>query len=178
MGLIGEYGWDHDVLFIFEKEGRLNALIEWFYLYPLEDLGHDVFRFPAKGLYENEKLIFKRDSSGKAREVNAASVVFKRRHQADEGQTFRITPRRGIDAIRQEALAAKPHAENGYFEKSNLVELTKLDPTILLDIRYASTNNFMSVPLYLRRLHARPAAEAVVRAHRELAKQGFRIVDP
>jgi CubicO group peptidase (beta-lactamase class C family)/D-alanyl-D-alanine dipeptidase len=175
IGLIGEYGWDHDVLFILEKEGRLHALIEWFYLYPLEDLGNDVFRFPSSGLYENEKLIFKRDSSGKSTEVNAASVVFKRRHQADEGQTFRITPRRSIDAIRKEALAARPPVENGFFEKSDLVELTKLDPTILLDIRYASTNNFMSVPLYTsaRAFMQRPAAEAVVRAHRELAKQGF-----
>ena len=29
-GLIGEYGWDHDILYIFEKDGKLCALIEWF----------------------------------------------------------------------------------------------------------------------------------------------------
>ena len=175
MGLIGEYGWDHDVLFILEKEGRLHALIEWFFLYPLEELGENVFRFRKTGLYENEKLIFKRDASGKATEVIAANVVFKRRPLADEGQTFRITPRRSIDAIRQEALAAKPPAEKGYFETSDLVDLAKLDPSILLDIRYASTNNFMRVPLYTsaRAFMQRPAAESVLRAHRELAKQGF-----
>ncbi len=175
MGLIGEYGWNHDVLFILEKEGRLYALIEWFFLYPLEELSDGVFRFPSRGLYENEKLIFKRDAAGRVMEVNAANVVFKRRPLADEGQTFRITPRRSIDVIRQEALAAKPPAERGYFEKSDLVDLTSLDPTILLDIRYASTNNFMSVPLYTsaRAFMQRPAAESVVRAHHELAKQGF-----
>ncbi|CAN5490286.1 serine hydrolase [soil metagenome] len=175
MGLIGEYGWDHDVLFILELDGRLCALIEWFYLYPLEDLGNDVFRFPSKGLYENEKLFFKRDAKRKATEVNAASVLFKRRLQADEGQTFRIVPRRGIDDIRREALAAKPPQETGFYAKSDLVDLTKLDPTILLDIRYASTNNFMSVPLYTsaRAFMQRPAAENLVRAHKELAKQGF-----
>lgn len=175
MGLIGEYGWDHDVLFILEKEGRLQALIEWFFLYPLEELGENRFRFPKSGLYENEELIFQRDAGGKATEVNAANVVFKRRPLADEGQTFRITPRRNIDDIRKEALAAKPPIEKGYFETSDLVDLTKLDPTILLDIRYASTNNFMSVPLYTsaRAFMQRPAAESVVRANRELAKQGF-----
>jgi len=47
---LGEYGWDHDVLFILEKEGRLYALIEWFFLYPLEELGENVFRFPNSGL--------------------------------------------------------------------------------------------------------------------------------
>ena len=173
--LIGEYGWDHDVLFILEKEGRLYALIEWFFLYPLEELGPDVFRFPPKGLYENEKLVFKRDAGGKVVEVNAANVVFKRRILDEEGQTFRIVPRRNIDAIRQEALAAKPPIENGYFEKSDLVDLTNLEPTILLDIRYATTNNFMNVPLYTsaRAFMQRPAAESVVRAHRVLAKQGF-----
>ena len=175
MGLIGEFGWDHDVLFILEKEGRLYALIEWFFLYPLEELGNDVFRFPNSGLYENEKLIFKRDATGKASEVNAANVVFKRRPLADEGQTFRITPRRNINVIRREALAGTPPTERGYFEKSDLVDLTTLDPTILLDIRYASTNNFMSVPLYTsaRAFMQRPAAESVVRVHHELAKQGF-----
>ncbi|MGN6546917.1 MAG: serine hydrolase domain-containing protein, partial [Aureliella sp.] len=38
-GLIGEYGWDHDILFILEDRGRLVALIEWFYAYPLTELG-------------------------------------------------------------------------------------------------------------------------------------------
>ena len=36
-GLIGEYGWDHDVLYILEKDGRLHALIEWFFDYPLKE---------------------------------------------------------------------------------------------------------------------------------------------
>ncbi|HIF38952.1 MAG TPA: class A beta-lactamase-related serine hydrolase, partial [Gemmatimonadetes bacterium] len=33
--LIGEYGWDHNVLYILERRGVLHALIEWFYLEPL-----------------------------------------------------------------------------------------------------------------------------------------------
>ena len=40
--LIGEYGWDHDVLFVREKDGQLNALIEWFFEYPLERVSRDV----------------------------------------------------------------------------------------------------------------------------------------
>src|SRR5689334_5468544 len=30
---VGEYGWDHDILYIREKEGGLSALIEWFFEY-------------------------------------------------------------------------------------------------------------------------------------------------
>jgi D-alanyl-D-alanine dipeptidase len=67
-----------------------------------------------------------------------------------------------------------PH-EIGTFRASDLVELNQLEPTLKLDIRYASTNNFMHRPVYreARAFLQRPAAEAVVRAHRSLAAQGF-----
>ena len=35
-GLIGEYGWDHNVLFVYEQDGQLYTLIEWLISYPLE----------------------------------------------------------------------------------------------------------------------------------------------
>ncbi len=62
--------------------------------------------------------------------------------------------------------------------KPDLVELVKLDPTIKLDIRYASTNNFMSTPFYsqARAFMQRTAAEAVVRANRALKEHGYGII--
>ena len=58
---------------------------------------------------------------------------------------------------------------------AELVELVKLDPTIKLDIRYAGTNNFIGKPVYkeARAFLQRPAAEALVAAHRELAVSGY-----
>ena len=55
------------------------------------------------------------------------------------------------------------------------MELTALDPSIKLDIRYATTDNFLSSPLYqqAKAFMQRPAAEAVARASQELHKQGF-----
>ena len=93
--------------------------------------------------------------------------------QADT--TFRITPVRPVEELRREALAAQPPQEKGPFRKPELVELVKLDPTIKLDIRYATTNNFLSTPMYsqARAFMQRPAAQALVRAHHELRKQGF-----
>ena len=93
--------------------------------------------------------------------------------QADT--TFRITPLRPVEELRREALAAQPPQEKGPFRKPELVELVKLDPTIKLDIRYATTNNFLSTPMYsqARAFMQRPAAEALVRANRELKKQGY-----
>src|SRR5207244_2539050 len=56
-GLIGEYGPDHLKLVVLEKDGKLHALVEWFFLYPLEEESEDVYRFPREfGLYHDEKL--------------------------------------------------------------------------------------------------------------------------
>jgi CubicO group peptidase (beta-lactamase class C family)/D-alanyl-D-alanine dipeptidase len=176
MGLIGEYGWDHDVLYIFEKDGRLFALIEWFEFNPLDEVSPDVFAFPKKGLYDGEQLIFERGRDGRARQVTAASVVFKRRAiDGEDGRTFRITPLRPVAELRTEALAARAPVETGDFREPDLVELSKLDPAIKLDIRYATDNNFLGVPLYTtpRAFLQRPAAEALLRAHRALRADGY-----
>ena len=175
-GLIGEYGWDHNTLYILEDRGRLVALIEWFYFYPLEELGNNEFAFPDYGLYHGEKLKFTRDGQGNASQVVAAEVVFKRRSVGTrDGETFRIEPVKPIDELRDGARNAKPPNETGRFRESELVELTKLDPTIKFDIRYATTNNFTGAIFYRqpRAFMQRPAAEAVVRAHRSLKERGL-----
>ena len=88
---------------------------------------------------------------------------------------FRITPQRPVPELRTEALAAQPPVESGQFRNVDLVELTQLDPTIKLDIRYATANNFLSTPVYTRPAAylQRPAAEALVLVHRALATQGY-----
>jgi CubicO group peptidase (beta-lactamase class C family)/D-alanyl-D-alanine dipeptidase len=175
-GLIGEYGWDHNILFILEKKGKLFALIEWFFYYPLEEISQDVFAFPNFGLYHGEKLIFTRDAAGRATEVEAASVVFKRRAVgADEGATFKIEPLSPGDELREIALAAQPPEEDGEFLEPDLVDLSALDTTIKFDIRYSTTNNFMSTVFYdqAKALMQRPAADALVRAHQNLKDKGY-----
>ncbi len=175
-GLLGEYGWDHNTLVILERDGKLNALIEWFFLYPLEEISANEFQFPEYGLYQSEKLIFTRDAEGRAMRVEAANVVFKRRTiDGENGETFKIKPQHPIAELRLAALQAKPPQENGDFRKPDLVELIRLDDSIKLDIRYATTNNFLSTPFYTsaKAFMQRPAAEALVRVHKKLAKQGY-----
>jgi D-alanyl-D-alanine dipeptidase len=175
-GVIGEYGWDHDVLYVLEKSGRLHALVEWFFEYPLSEEGPDRFRFPGHGLYSDEALVFSRDAGGRATQVEAAGVVFRRRRlDGADGKTFRIKPRRPVEQIRREIEQARPPGEPGTFRAPELVELVRLDPTIRLEIRYATANNFLGVPIYTtaRAFLQRPAAEALVRAHQRLAQQGY-----
>jgi len=175
-GLIGEYGWDHNTLYILEEDETLYALIEWFYYYPLREVSENVFEFPDYGLYHGEGLTFTRDGSGRATSVNAAEVVFARREVGTkDGETFRIEPVRPIDELRAGALAASPPAEPGDFRDADLVELTSLDDSIHLDIRYATTNNFTGAVFYQqpKAFMQRPAAEAVVRAQRRLKPLGL-----
>src|SRR5882724_7936002 len=62
--------------------------------------------------------------------------------------------------------------------KADLVELTKLDKTIKLDIRYARSDNFVGRAVYAeaRAFLQRPAAEAVVRVNKKLRKEGLGLV--
>jgi len=68
-----------------------------------------------------------------------------------------------------------PPRESGDFRETDLVEILKLDPAIRLDIRYATSNNFMHRPMYrqARAFLQRPAAEALVRVNRSLQSRGF-----
>lgn len=86
-------------------------------------------------------------------------------------------PARGL-LLRQEARPqqeAQPPQEAGTFREPELVELVGLDPTIKLDIRYATANNFAGRAVYTeaRAFLQRPAAEALVRAGQALRKHGY-----
>lgn len=175
-GLIGEYGWDHNILYVYEQGGRLRVLIEWFFHYPLKATDDpDRFRFEDTGLYMGERAAFTRDASGRATEVRIGDVVFKRRPiSGEDGKTFRVTPLRPVEELRAEALKASPPKEEGEFRESDLVDLAGI-PTMKLDIRYASENNFLGTPFYstARALMQRGAAEALVGVHRELKQEGL-----
>ena len=88
---------------------------------------------------------------------------------------FRVKPVRPVAELLPIALASTPPAESGDFRPAELVELTSLDPTIKLDIRYATTRNFLGTPLYSqpRAFMQRSAAEALVRVQRSLAAEGY-----
>lgn len=93
------------------------------------------------------------------------------------GGIYRITPVRPIAELRAEALRASPPKEEGK-RAADLAELVKLDPGIKLDIRYATSDNFLSTPVYTqaRAFLQRPAAEALVRVHKKLRPQGYGLI--
>jgi D-alanyl-D-alanine dipeptidase len=92
--------------------------------------------------------------------------------------SFRITPVRPVEELRADALKAQPPKEEAGLRAPDLVEVVTLDPTIKLDIRYATTNNFLGTPVYTqaRAFLQRPAAEAVARANAKLKAQGYGLI--
>lgn len=74
--------------------------------------------------------------------------------------------------------SAGPPREAGLFRTPELVEPSKLDPSIRIDVRYATPKNVTGRALYpqARVFLQRPAAEALVRVHRALATQGLGVL--
>ena len=176
--LVGEYGWDHDILYILENRGHLEALIEWFFQSPLTRKSDSKFAFPAVSLYDAEPVTFSFDKSGAVTGLHVGKVWFPRRAIGPaSGNQLRVTPVRPVAEIEREARAASPPVEHRP-AKPDLMELTSLDSTIHLEVRYATTHNFLGTRFYpqARAFLQRPAAEALVRAHRWLRTQGYGIV--
>ena len=145
LALIGAYASGGDTLYVFEDRGALVVLA----------------KPPAP-----------------ARLVAVSDSVFTLRRlamgPADGGQ-LRLQPVRPVAELIQIDRTLTPPAESGAFLAPDLVEPARLDSTIHLDIRYATTNNFLGSVFYssAHSFLQRPAAEAVVRAARALRPLGY-----
>lgn len=175
-GLIGEYGPDEGILYILEKDGRLYALFKRTELAVLTETSKAVFRF-SEGQHAGQRLVFTRDAKGRATQIEVGDALYKRRQIEPEGATnqLHVQPLRPVPELLKEARTAQPPEEKGEFRATDLVELTKLDPTIKLEVRYATTNNLFGTVFYseARAFMQRPAAEALVRVNRRLRKMGY-----
>ena len=175
--LIGEYGWDYNVLRIYERDGKPYVRIEWVDWLPLTRVGADHYAFPKdRGLYPLEALTFERDAAGNVTAAKLGAIRFPRRDFGAEGEAAirKVMATGGIATVREGARRATPPVESEKV-KSDLVAVRSFDPAIRLDVRYAGTNNFLGQQIYERpgAFLQRPAAEAMARINRSLAPQGF-----
>ena len=171
--LIGEYGAGADRFLVREDAGRLEILIgrRPYTLTPAPD-GFSV----DSGPYGGAVARFERGPGGEAARLDLGSTFLPRRAVGtEEGVTFRIAPLHPVDSLREAALAMRPPRQPAGLRKPDLVDLTTLDRRIKLDIRYATTNDFLGSAMYTsaRAFLQRPAAEALRRALLWLAPRGY-----
>ena len=152
--LLGEYVQDNQTVIVLESEGKLYALAK----------GTSQQREISPGVFSGNQLTLD-------------NVIYKRQPLGPEpgAVQLKVTPLRPVPELIKEALAAQPPQETGDFLPTDLVELTTLDPTIKLDIRYATTNNLFGTVFYsqARAFLQRAPAEALVRVNRRLKSMGY-----
>ena len=174
--LIGEYLGDTETVIILESDGKLCAAFKQTEVAPLKQISTDSFEFDSSTARKGEHVVFSR-SRGKVTQVTIGPLAYQRKPLGPEegANQLKIQPMRPVPTLIKEALAAQPPNETGDFLPTDLVELRKLDPTIKLEIRYATTNNLFGTVFYsqARAFLQRPAAEAVVRVNRKLKTAGY-----
>jgi D-alanyl-D-alanine dipeptidase len=176
--LIGEYTLDSDTVCILEQDGALQFK-DSRGLYRLRVEGEDRFTISPSWQSGDTVCVFRRNAAGLTVSFAAQTSTFKRIFFGGEsGASFRITPLKSVDLLRREARQASPPKEEGNFLKPDLVELKLLDSTIHLDVRYATTNNFLGEQFYsqARAFLQRPAAEGLVRVHQSLRELGYGVL--
>jgi D-alanyl-D-alanine dipeptidase len=171
--VIGECGSEQQTYSVFERDGKLWIASKSLDARPLKETSPGTF---WAVLAPNEKA----DVDGAKRELkvfkNDIGLVFPyRSFGVDETQVARVTPVRPVEELRQQALAASPPLETGTFRKPDLIEIAPLDLTIHLDIRYATSNDFLGTPVYsqARAFLQQPATDALLRIQKKLKPLGF-----
>lgn len=170
----GEHAADDGLLTVYEAGGQLFA--EGLGLHQMHLRLLAAARFSTDDPTTPRAVSFELNDKG-----HAAAVEFgaKRLPERDIGREIVARIQSGtqthLDQLRQAALAAVPPSEPPPKRPAELVALPTIDPSIKLDIRYASSDNFMGFPLYERpaAYMQRPAAEALGRVVRSLARKGY-----
>src|SRR4051794_18718715 len=159
--LIGAYGPESDPVYVLEHVGKLFAVRD--HNAPQAIAPRDITR-DARGPLDRRVLTL-------------GGAKYERLPLGPAGGSgqLRVNPVRPVKAVLAETATQQPPEESGSFRPPDLVELVKVDPSIKLDIRYATTNNFLGAEFYsqARAFLQRPAAEALARTSAALHKSGY-----
>lgn len=178
--IVGEYGEGQARLVVREMNGALEVGVDGHAFEPVQEIGGDRYKSALLGEFRVDRGVPSAKAKGLAVQsviqgISIGSVFLPRRDYGGGEGVFRITPLRTVAELEKEARALSPPKETGDFLPSDLVDVRSLDKSLVLDVRYATTANFLATPVYGKaqvRLQ-RPAALALVRAHRALKAAGY-----
>jgi len=167
--LIGAYADGPETLYVYEDRGGLFMLVDSAAPARLAQASESVFTSPAEAPLRGP-IVFRKN------EIQAERRAWRRLQLGPAGGgQLRLQPVQSVAELLRVDRGLTPPAESGAFFSPDLVEPAALDSSIHLDIRYATTNNFLSSVFYSS-AHAflqRPAALALVRAARQLRPLGY-----
>ena len=170
MNLLGEYGSDTiPAAIVFERGGRLRARFASGDTVTLDQTSDTSLATTGAA---SQSWTLRRGPQG---DVTALGSWPRHLVGPELGGQLRLTPVRPVAEVLVDARRAVPPAESGSFRRPALVEVTTLDSTIHLEIRYATTNDFLGSVFYSS-AHAflqRPAAEALAQVERRLRPYGY-----
>jgi D-alanyl-D-alanine dipeptidase len=174
--LIGMYASPPDTIYIAEKDVHLFVITKKLQYVRLLESGHGVFSFGGQRIFGDTAVVIPSERHLPPSHLQIGSTSFQRLQLGSENEkSFRIKPLKPARELRTIALASSPPREKGNFLNPDLFELSRLDKTIKYDIRYATTNNFVGEKFYTeaKAFLQRPAAEALLQAHRWLKNYGY-----
>jgi D-alanyl-D-alanine dipeptidase len=170
VALIGAYASASETLYVYEDHGALTMLVKPSAPARLAQASESVFTFTGPRLYDAERVVLRKS------EIRIGPMTLRRLAMGPAGGgQLRLTPVRPVAELIRIDRTLTPPAESASFLAPDLIEPARLDRTIHLDIRYATTNNFLGSVFYSS-AHAflqRPAAEALLRASRRLRRLGY-----
>lgn len=178
--MVGEYGEGKARLVVREMNGGLEVSVDGSTFEPARDIGGDRYATARLGEFRVDRGVPAARAKGMAVQsviqgISIGSVFLPRRDYGGAEGVFRIIPLRPVAELQKEASALAPPKETGEFLPSDLVDVRSLDKSLALDVRYATSANFLATPVYGKaqvRLQ-RDAALALVRAHRALKAAGY-----
>lgn len=184
--MLGEYQMGEKKIIIREDGSRLHAIInptfdgsspDTMQNWPLSFIAPGKYTYSFRG--EFATFIFQFDSDGNSKSIVINNVTYNRNDiEPSNGNTFKVKLDKSIEEYIEDALAASPPKENGDFRDPDLVDVTTVLENVKLDVRYATTNNFLNAPTYSEAksfLH-RPAVMALNEANKRFNAMGYGIV--
>src|SRR5437867_1312275 len=141
--LIGAYADGPEPLYVYEDRGGLVMLVDSMVPALLAQRSESVFSSPAEGPLGGDALVFRRS------EIQAGRRAWRRLQLGPaDGRQLRLQPVQPVAELLRVDRTLTPPAESGAFLAPDLVEPAAFDASIHLDIRYASTNNFLGSVFY------------------------------
>jgi len=184
--LYGEYVLAGEKILIREDGGYIHAifnptfdgsrpvnLTDW----KLSEFAPGNFTYSLNGEFAN--LLFQFDQNGQGSAIVIEDNSYARRYiEPKDGSSFKVSLNKEIENYIKVALEAIPPVQTGDFRKPELVDVTTMLDNVKLDIRYATTNNFLNVPTYSqsKSFLQRPALIALNKANKKLNALGYGIL--